>query len=293
MKKTVLLAGLLLAVTVACGKQTESPEPATTAPPDAEAPAPAPAPETAPASTPGEDSKEIAAGEAVTLEDEESDTPITQRANEQLAQALAPSAPSAPASGGRWQQGVNYSVLVPAQPTNAPPDKVEVVEMFWYGCGHCYSLEPFIKSYEKQKPAYVVLTRIPVTWSPGHKSQAQLFYTLAALGKLEALHDEVFKEIQQRGNPLIGPNEQDTENRQAAFAAKHGISEKEFRDAYRSMGVRTRLARAEELVRRYRISSVPQVIVNGKYVTDVSKAGGQQDLITLVGDLAAREHNNQ
>ncbi len=293
MKKTVLLAGLLLAVTVACGKQTESPEPATTPPPAAEAPAPAPAPETAAVPTPGEESKEIAAGEAVTIEGEEEDTPIAQRANAQLAQALAPAAPSAPAGGGRWQQGVNYSVLVPAQPTNAPPDKVEVVEMFWYGCNHCFALEPFLKNWEKQKPAYVVLTRIPVTWSPGHKAQAQLFYTLAALGKGEALHDEVFKEIQQRGNQLLGPNEQETESRQAAFAAKHGIAGKEFRDAYRSMGVRTRLARAEELVRRYRISSVPQVIVNGKYVTDVGKAGGQNELIALIGDLAAREHNNQ
>ncbi len=293
MKKTVLLAGLLLAVTVACGKQTEAPEPATTPPPAAEAPAPAPVPDTATAPDAGEESKEIAAGEAVALEGEDADAPITQRANAQLAQALAPATPSAPAGGGRWQQGVNYSVLVPAQPTNAPPDKIEVVEMFWYGCGHCYSLEPFIKNWEKQKPPYVVLTRIPVTWSPGHKAHAQLYYTLAALGKVEALHDEVFKEIQQRGNQLIGPNEQETENRQAAFAQKHGIAEKEFRDAYRSMGVRTLLARAEELVRRYRISSVPQMIVNGKYVTDVSRAGGQNDLIALVSDLAAREQNNQ
>lgn len=290
MKMTVALAALLLAVTVACGKQTEAPDAAATPPsPTAAAPTPAPAPETA-TPAPSEDPDQIEAGEAVNIEGEEQDAPITQRANEQLAQALAP---SAPAADGRWTQGVHYRLLVPTQPTNVAPDKVEVVEMFWYGCGHCFALEPYLKNWEKQKPAYVQLTRMPVTWSAGHKAQAQLYYTLAALGKIEALHEEVFKEIQERQNQLIGASEEDTESKQAAFARRHGIAEKDFRDAYRSMGVRTRLARAEELVRRYRVSSVPTIIVNGKYVTDVSMAKGQNELIALINDLAAREQKKQ
>jgi len=290
MKKTLALAILLLAVTVACGKQSETPDASAPADPAASEQAPAPAPETATAPTPAEESGQIAAGEAVAIEDEEADTPITQRANAQLAQAIAP---SAPAADGRWQQGVNYRLLVPAQPTSVAPDKVEVVEMFWYGCGHCYALEPYLRNWEKTKPAYVQLTRIPVTWSAGHRAQAHLYYTLAALGRIDELHEEVFKEIQERRNQLVGTSDEDTENKQATFAARHGVSEKEYRDAYRSMGVRTRLARAEELVRRYRVQSVPTVIVNGKYVTDVSMAQGQNELIALINDLTAREQKKQ
>ncbi len=287
MKKIVALAALLLAVTVACGKQSESTGTPTPLPTAAQAPTPVPQ---SPAMPSAADPSQIEAGEALTIEGEEADAPITTRANTQLAQAIAP---SAPAAQSRWQQGTNYQLLIPAQPTNVSPDKVEVVELFWYGCPHCFALEPFLKNWEKQKPGYVQFTRIPVTWSAGHKAQAQLYYTLAALGKADTLHDEVFKEVQERNNPLVGVDAADTENKQAAFARRFGISEQDFRNAYRSMGVRTRLARAEELVRRYRVTGVPNIVINGKYTADVSSAGGQNELISLINDLAAREQKKQ
>ena len=292
MKRITALAALLLAVTVACGKQTENTENA----PAAQAPAAttAPAPETAPANpatpTTEEDGDQIVAGEALTIEGEEQDAPITQRANTQLAQVIAP---SAPAAQSRWQQGQHYQLLVPAQPTNVSPDKVEVVEMFWYGCSHCYSLEPFLQKWNKEKAAYVQFTRVPVTWSAGHKAHAQLYYTLSALGKGEELHDAVFEEIQRKNNMMFANDAEQTENLQAAFAKRHGINEQEFRSAYRSMGVMTRMRRAEELARRYKVSGVPYMIVNGKYTADVGSAGGQDQLIALINDLAAREQKKQ
>jgi protein dithiol oxidoreductase (disulfide-forming) len=78
----------------------------------------------------------------------------------------------------RWKAGVNYEAVVPAQPTSAPPGKVEVLEFFWLGCPHCYALEPYIQKWLQQKPSYIQFVRVPVMWNPVHQLHAQLFYTL-------------------------------------------------------------------------------------------------------------------
>lgn len=99
----------------------------------------------------------------------------------------------------------------------------------------------------------------------------------------------MFEEIQRKNNMLFANDPAQTENLQAAFAKRHGIDEQEFRNTYRSMGVMTRMRRAEELARRYKVTGVPYMIVNGKYTADVGSAGGQDQLIALINDLAARE----
>jgi len=191
---------------------------------------------------------------------------------------------------GRWVAGTHYRPLVPAQPTNVSPGKVEVVEVFWYGCPHCYALEPFINSWQKNPPSYIEFVRVPVMWGPTHRGHAQLFYTLQALGKLAALHSKVFDEIQRNGKPLVAPgDDQQTLKMQLAFATANGISEADYTKAFQSFAVRTKLQQAEELTRRYSVEGVPMVVINGKYVTDVGMAGGQANLISIINDLAAGE----
>lgn len=189
---------------------------------------------------------------------------------------------------GRWQAGRNYDVLVPAQPTNAAPGKVEVVEVFWYGCSHCYELEPFIDSWKKNKPANIELVRLPVTWNPPARLHARLYYTLLAL-KREDLHTRVFDSVFRKNNPLIGRDEASTLELQVEWAKENGIDAASYTDAFNSMWVSTKLRQADELVQRYRVEGTPYVIVNGKYTTDVAKAGGQRELIALINDLAAAE----
>lgn len=194
-----------------------------------------------------------------------------------------------------WQEGTNYTRLVPAQPTDVSPGQVEVLEFFWYACPHCFALEPMVDSWKKTKPAYVTFVPVPVTWGEGHRALARLFYTLESLGKLDQLHDKVFKEIQVDNEPLVARDPADaaqTERMQTAFAVKQGISESAFKAAYHSMGVEARLQRADELVQRYRIDGVPTFVVNGKFIADVRSAGGPERLISLVGDLAAQEHKH-
>ena len=210
--------------------------------------------------------------------------------------AGTPAASAAPANLSPpplWQEGVNYTRLVPAQPTNAPAGQVEVLEFFWYGCPHCYALDPQVEAWRKSKPAYVAFSRVPVMWQEGHRSTARLYYTLESMGKLEQLHGEVFKEIHVNGDPLIAADPNDTagaERVQAAFLKKFGISEETFKKDSHDFTVETDLQRADQLGLRYKISGVPTFVINGKYVADVSSAGSPERLIALVSDLAAQEH---
>jgi len=180
-------------------------------------------------------------------------------------------------------EGVNYKALKPGVPTSVAPGKVEVVEVFWYACGHCYLLEPRIEAWERKgKPANVELVRMPAVWNDLLKLHARLFYTIEVLGKPQ-LQGEVFREINVRGNRL------DTPEKIEAFMVSRGVSKTDFQKTFSGFAVESKLARAVDLNKRYRIASTPTVIVNGKYVTDVGMAGGEDALFELINTLAARE----
>jgi thiol:disulfide interchange protein DsbA len=180
-------------------------------------------------------------------------------------------------------EGVTYKTLKPAVPTNVAPGKVEVVEVFWYACGHCYLLEPKLDAWEKKgKPANVELIRMPAVWNEVLKTHARLFYTIEILGRPE-LNNEAFREINVRGNRL------DTPDKIEAFFTSRGVSKADFQKAFSGFAVESKLARAIDLNKRYRITSTPTVVVNGKYVTDASMAGGEDKLFQVINALAARE----
>jgi protein dithiol oxidoreductase (disulfide-forming) len=299
-----LLGGLVLGLTLvlsACGRQGSSNDAPAGGPARPAAPAPKPSATGHDKSTPesgrptitrlNEDGSE-------TVEDTTGDSgahnPLLAAVASTVAVATsAASAATAAASG--WQEGVNYTRLVPAQPTAVPAGQVEVIEFFWYACPHCYALDPLIESWDKSKPAYISFTRVPVLWNEGHRSLARLYYTLESMGKLKQAHAEIFKEIQVNGDPLVGadPNNAAAAERvQVAFVKKLGISEAAFEQAYHSMGVETAMQRADELVQRYRITGVPTFVVNGKYIADVGTAGNPERLMSLISDLAAQEHKH-
>jgi thiol:disulfide interchange protein DsbA len=180
-------------------------------------------------------------------------------------------------------EGVNYKTLRPAVPTSVDPGKVEVVEVFWYACGHCYVLEPRLNSWAMNgKAPYVELVRMPAVWNDLLKTHARLFYTIEVLGKPQ-LHDEVFREINVKGNRL------DTADKIEAFLTARGVSKADFQKTFTGFAVESKLARATDLNKRYRISSTPTVVVNGKYVTDVGMAGGEDQLFQTIDALAAQD----
>jgi thiol:disulfide interchange protein DsbA len=181
-------------------------------------------------------------------------------------------------------EGVNYKVLRPAQPTSVAPGKVEVVEVFWYACGHCYLIEPSVAAWDqKGRPANAELVRVPAVWNDLVKTHARVFYTAEILGKLPQLHTEIFREINVRKNRL------DTPESIEAFFTSHGVSKNDFQKAFSGFSIESRLARAADLNRRYRITSTPTFVVNGKYVTDASMAGSEAKLFETINALVAME----
>ncbi len=185
----------------------------------------------------------------------------------------------------RFREGQHYQKLVPAQPTAVAPGKVEVIEVFWYGCGHCFTLDPAIESWKARgKAEYVDFQRVPAMWNEGTRVHARLFYALEALGKLEELHTLVFREIHVNNNPL------NNIPRIASFLQPHGISRDDLEKAFSSFAVESKLQRADLLNRRYRVQSVPMMVINGKYTSDVGSAGSEPRLFNLLDDLSAFEH---
>ena len=281
--RTLTLAGAALALLLAACSQQPATPPAGT-PPAAEAPA-----NTAPGATDGAAPAASAAGGTVAASESDKVDAATSAEESHLEKA-APLAKAGQLPAGKWIAGTHYRMLVPAQPTDAAPGHVEVVEMFWYGCPHCYSLDPYLESWRKNKPAYVEFRRVPITWGEVHRSHAHMFYALQALGKEEALHSAVFSEMHEKKNYMFTQgNENESLAAQVAFAKAHGISEADYRNAYNSFSVQTNLQKSDELMRRFKVESVPLIVINGKFLTDVSMAGSPANVISVIGDLAASE----
>ena len=284
-----LAAALLstLVLLAACGKKEPAPAPSASAP-AAEQPA-APAAEgdaTAPAEQAATDQAAIAAPtETVSEVDDETPAPTGQQPpTTRPSLKLGGTANSTPTSA-RFKEGTHYQKIVPAQPTGVAAGKVEVAEVFWYGCTHCFSLDPALESWRaKGKPAYVEFTRIPAMWNDITRMHARVFYTAELLGKLDQLHSLIFREVHVSGNQL------NTVDKIAEFFQQHGVNKDEFTKAFSSFTVETKLQRADMMNRRYRINSVPTMIVNGKYSADLSSAGGESQLFGLIEELAAHEH---
>jgi thiol:disulfide interchange protein DsbA len=246
----------------------------------------------APAAAGSPDAPESAAGENGTVvlpKDIPSETDDGQESVDPTPTGLqSPFKLGGPAPGlptGRFKEGVHYQKIVPAQPTSVGPDKIEVLEVFWYGCGGCYALDPAIDSWRaKTKPAYVEFVRLPAMWNEALRLQARVFYTAELLGRLDELHALLFREVNVKGNPL------DSVEKIGAFFRERGVSTDDFQKAFSSTDVETKLQRADLLNRRLRIQTAPSLVINGKYRTSVELAGGEQQLFTLIGEVANYEH---
>jgi protein dithiol oxidoreductase (disulfide-forming) len=290
MTRWIAVAALLAVASCSRSHQAQTPTPASSAP---QTPAIAPTQSTtpaAPASTPRTETEQATASQ----ESSGADTDAHARSDASL-EKIAGMPPGTQLPGGKWQPGVNYDPVVPAQPTNVAPGKVEVMEVFWLACPHCYDLEPFIQAWLKSKPPYIEFVRVPVMWQAIHRAHARLYYTIESLGRpdlFQKAFDTIHQLAQSGQPPLFGSSEDETFRMQQSFAVKNGVSADDFAKAYNSFTVNSQLQRAEELTQRYHVEGVPFIVVNGKYTTDVSKAGGEARLIELINDLAAAEHSH-
>lgn len=170
--------------------------------------------------------------------------------------------------------GRDYAQLDSAQPVPGGA-QIVVVEFFWYGCPHCFSLEPGLRDWVKKLPADVAFRKVHVALGPAWEPHQQLFYTLEALGK-NALDEKVFTALHVERITLDKPD------RMADFLAKHGVDRKAFLDTYDSFAVRTRKQKATQQARAWGLDGVPGLAVNGKYFTAPSMAKGNAQSLQVV-----------
>lgn len=228
-----------------------------------------------------------ASNEPVEVVEESSAEAAEQSADQPILLAQADTATAA--KNWKFKEGTNYMRLVPTQPTVGGADKIEVAEFFWYGCGHCYSFEPTINRWVANKPANVRFVRIPATWNQLVMLHAKLYYTeevLVKSGKItkpDEFRAAIFQEYHQRGNRMTSE-----ESIQSVFA-RQGVSADDFSNAWNSFEVAQKLRVAQDLARRYAITGVPAIVVNGKYRTGAAEAGGYPALIDVINELVERE----
>lgn len=180
-----------------------------------------------------------------------------------------------------------YQTLSPAQPTQHT-DKIEVIEFFWYGCPHCYDLEPLLQKWLKTLPANVEFIRQPAVFSELWGKHAKAYFTAEALGVVDKVHSDLFDAIQSALQNK-DQNKMDTEEQLAKFFVAHGVTESAFHDAYNSFVVDSKMRQAPAIAKRYGITGVPALIINGKYLTNGPLAGSHEKMIEIATQLIKQE----
>ncbi len=184
------------------------------------------------------------------------------------------------------QAGKEYVELSSPVPVSKP-GKIEVVELFWYGCPHCYQFESTINPWVEQLPEDVNFVRIPALFGGVWNAHGQLFITLENMQVEQKVHDAVFNAIHKQGKKLATPDEM------AEFLVGQGLDKDAFLKTYNSFGVKGQMEKAKKLAMAYQISGVPVMIVNGKYRFDLSSAGGPQQTLQVADQLIAKERAAQ
>lgn len=176
-------------------------------------------------------------------------------------------------------EGQQYIRLSQAAPVAAPSGKIEVLEFFWYGCPHCNALEPTLEAWLKKLPADVAFRRVPVAFSAMHESHQRLYYTLEALGQLDALHKKIFAAMHVQRQRL------DKEADQLAFVTANGVDGAKFTEASKSFSVLSKMRQARQLADAYKIDGVPAFGVQGRYFTAGSLTGSNEAALGVVDAL--------
>jgi protein dithiol oxidoreductase (disulfide-forming) len=199
-----------------------------------------------------------------------------------LAALIAVATPAAAATS--YQEGEHYERL-PIPVDTRDPDKVEVVEVFSYGCIHCKTFQPAMDAWQQDLPEHVDFYRMPATFNQSWEALAQLYYTAEALGVTERVHTAIFQAIHDRGENLTDPDLM-----AALFEREAGIEPDQFHKVFNSFSVRSRVQQAHARGLAYRLSGTPTLIVDGTFRVDGQMAGGNAEMLNVVDYLVAQRH---
>lgn len=189
-------------------------------------------------------------------------------------------------SNSEFEEGKHYVEIFPQMQTDSSPGKVEVVELLWLGCPHCYSLEPLMLEYKKNHPDYVEFKQVPAMLNPSWAADANTFYIAELLDPKgeKDLVTRIFKSIHDQKRRLRSPDSV------VRFFEQQGYTAEEVNNVKNSMAFQTKLLRAQEIGAASQAQSVPTLIVNGKYRTSPYMAGGNDKVVEIINMLAEREN---
>jgi thiol:disulfide interchange protein DsbA len=188
---------------------------------------------------------------------------------------------AAQAQANRPKAGTDFQVLDPRAPIEAAAGKIEVVEFFWYSCGHCNAFEPALEAWSSKLPKDVVLRRVPVAFQDSFAPQQRLYFTLEAMGLVKQLHGKVFAAIHvEKKNLSTGEAILD-------WVVQQGVDKAKFVQQYNSFTVVTKVTKATQLQNAYKVEGVPALGIAGRFYTDGSMAGNMQRALQVVDVLVA------
>lgn len=181
-----------------------------------------------------------------------------------------------------YQQGEHYDMITPAIRT-ANPDKIEVVEFFWYGCGHCYTFESVMSPWKKSLPDDVEFKGSPAVWAPQMELHSKMYYTAEVLGVSDRMHLVLFQAMNVDRKRLS------SEDEIAELFVANGVSEEDFSKAFNSFGVSSMVRQATARAKAAKISGTPEMMVNGKYRISTRKGFSQTEMLQIADFLIEKE----
>lgn len=205
-----------------------------------------------------------------------------------LVASLATLAAPASRAATPFDPAGKYTLIHPAQPTETTrPGQVEVVDVFWFGCPHCYRFLPYMQAWLKHKPDYVLYRRMPAIFSKTWEIGGRAFYVTKVLGLADKLYVPLFDAMHNDGRNL--PDEAAMRK----FFAAHGVAPKVFDQTWNSFAVNALVRKSERAQVAYGIEGTPSVVVNGKYLVTGSSAGSYPNMIKVIQALVEREHERE
>ena len=175
------------------------------------------------------------------------------------------------------QAGEQFDAVTQVMPTDNPK-KIEVMEIFWYGCSHCYHMEKPLSAWLKTMPADVTFKRMPgipnASWAP----MAQTYFAMESLGVADKLHEKLFQAIHKEKS--LNPTD-----KKAAIdwlTNNSGLDRAKVEETFNSFTVNTNMKRAAQVFRSSGATGVPSLVVDGRFITSGTMAGGNAQALQVV-----------
>ena len=180
------------------------------------------------------------------------------------------------------QMGTNFDKTAQAIPTDNK-NKIEVMELFWYGCIHCYQMDPILNEWVKKLPKDVYFKRVPAIPRPEWAPMARAFYAMETLGVSEKLHTSIFDAVHK--DKTLNPADEKAILEWVTL--KSGLDRKKVEEAFNSFSMNASLNRAAQMFRAAGATGVPSLVIDGKYITSSTMAGGNNEALKLADDIIA------